>query len=185
MSKQAIIVVDLQNEYLPSGKLPLSGIEAATAHAARVIAAARARQALIIHIRHEIPDPAAPIFATGSAGVEIIADVAPLESEAVVVKQHPNSFRDTGLQSLLNEHGILSVVIVGAMSHMCIEATARAGADLGYQVTVQHDAAATRDLDFGDVSVPAQQVHAASMAALAFSYAQVISVEAWLADLEG
>ncbi len=35
MSKRAILVVDLQNEYWPTGNLPLQGIEAAAANAAR------------------------------------------------------------------------------------------------------------------------------------------------------
>lgn len=37
MSKCAIIVVDIQNEYFPGGKLPLDGIEKAAANAAKVI----------------------------------------------------------------------------------------------------------------------------------------------------
>lgn len=35
MSKRATVVVDLQNEYLPSGKVPLPGIERSGKHAAR------------------------------------------------------------------------------------------------------------------------------------------------------
>jgi nicotinamidase-related amidase len=66
------------------------------------------------------------------------------------------------------------------MSHMCIEATARAAADFGYAVTVVHDACATRDLAFGDHTVPAAQVHAASMAALAFAYAAVPGTDDYL-----
>ena len=38
MNKKAVIVVDLQNEYLSSGKLPLTGIEATLENAARIIA---------------------------------------------------------------------------------------------------------------------------------------------------
>jgi hypothetical protein len=48
---------------------------------------------------------------------------------------------------------------------------------------VIHDACATLDLAFGKVVVPAAQVHAASMAALAFSYAKLASTEEWLADV--
>ena len=39
--KKGLVVVDLQNEYLPTGKLPLTGIEGAVAHAVRVISHAR------------------------------------------------------------------------------------------------------------------------------------------------
>ena len=35
MPQRALLVIDLQNEYFPTGKLPLVGIEAATANAAR------------------------------------------------------------------------------------------------------------------------------------------------------
>lgn len=71
MKKRGLIVVDLQNEYLPTGKLPLSGIEAAVANAARVIADARAKDVAVFHVRHEFADNAAPVFAPGTDGVAI------------------------------------------------------------------------------------------------------------------
>ncbi len=55
MSKRAILVVDLQNEYWPGGNLPLHGIDAAAANAARVMAHARAKGDLVVNIRHEAP----------------------------------------------------------------------------------------------------------------------------------
>jgi nicotinamidase-related amidase len=171
MSKRAIVVVDLQYEYLPSGKLPLAGIDRALDNAARVIAAARARGERVVHVRHEADKADSPIFVPGSDGVRIHERVAPHEGETVIVKNFPNSFRKTGLKQLLDEHGATDLTIIGAMSHMCIEATARAAADFGYQVTVVHDACATRDLAFDGKTVPAEQVHAAAMAALAFGYA--------------
>jgi nicotinamidase-related amidase len=171
MSQRAVVVVDLQHEYLPTGKLPLSGIDQALDNAARVIAAARERGEPVIHVRHEATKADSPIFVPGSDGVRIHERVAPQDGETVIVKNFPNSFRETELKPLLDRHGATDVTIVGAMSHMCIEATARAAADFGYQVTVVHDACATRDLEFGGRTVPAGQVHAAAMAALAFGYA--------------
>lgn len=67
-SKRVILVVDLQNDCSPSGKLPLVGIEAAADNAARVIATARASGDEIIHIRHEFTQPDAPFFAPSSQG---------------------------------------------------------------------------------------------------------------------
>jgi nicotinamidase-related amidase len=75
MSKRAIIVVDLQNEYLPSGKLPLVAINEATANASKVIEAARSNGDRIIFIRHEMAE--APFFVPGLPGVEIIPAVLP------------------------------------------------------------------------------------------------------------
>lgn len=173
MGKRAVIVVDLQNEYLASGKLPLVGIDEAAANAAKVIDAARAKGDAVIHIRHESASADAPFFVPGSDGVAIIPTVQPRAGETVIVKNFPNSFRETGLKQMLDADGVTDVVVVGAMSHMCIDATSRAAADFGYATTVVHDACATRDLEFGGRTVPAVEVHAAFMSALAFGYAAV------------
>lgn len=176
MPQRALLVIDLQNEYFPTGKLPLVGIEAATANAARVIADARAHGVPVIHVRHEAAKADAPVFTPGTPNTQIHASVAPVEGEAVIVKHFPNSFRETPLKALLDELGVRELVIVGAMSHMCIDAGTRAAADLGYAVTVVHDACATRDLVFGEQTVPAAQVHAAFMSALG-SYATLTATD--------
>jgi len=181
MNKRALVVVDLQNEYLPDGKLPLEGIHAALDNAARVIADARAKGDLVINVRHESAATDAPFFTKGTDGVRIHDTVAPVAGEAVIVKNFPNSFRETNLKSILDENGVEEVTVVGAMSHMCIDATTRAAADFGYRTKVVHDACATRDLEFNGVTVPALQVHSALMSALAFGYAAVISTEEYLA----
>ncbi len=180
MKKRAIIVVDLQNEYLPTGKLPLVGIDSALENAGRVIAAARDKGEVLIHVRHEFAQPGAPVFVPGTDGVQIIPAVAPAEGEAVVLKNYPNSFRDTNLKQMLDDQGIEELVVIGAMSHMCIEATSRAAADFGYPVTVVNDACATMNLEFEGTVVPAAQVHAAAMAALAFAYASITHTDAYL-----
>jgi len=180
MSARAIIVVDLQNEYLPSGKLPLVGIGEAAANAAKVIGAARAKGDMVIHVRHEALSAEAPFFVPGSRGVEINPVVQPTEGEPIVVKHYPNSFRGTELKQMLDAKSVEEVVIVGAMSHMCIAATSRAAADFGYKTVVVHDACATRDLEFNGLIVPAAQVHAANMAALAFAYGAVVATSEFL-----
>lgn len=180
MSKRAILVIDLQNEYFSSGKLPLTGIEAAAGNAARVIAAARAGGDKVIHIRHEFPDPDTPFFSPGSDGVQIHPAVTPENDEPVIVKNYPNSYLNTQLKDMLDADDIEEVVVVGAMSHMCVEATSRAASDFGYKVTVVHDACATLDLEFNGVTVPAAQVHATAMAALAFAYASLQSTAEYL-----
>lgn len=181
MSKRAVVVIDLQNEYLPTGKLPLSGIEAAVANAARVIADARAKGIPVIHVRHEFAHGEMPVFVPGSDGVQIQAAVAAQPDEPVVVKNYPNSFRETELKQLLDAREVRELVVVGAMSHMCVDAGVRAAADMGYAVTVIHDACATLDLEFGGVRVPAAQVHATMMAALGFAYARLASTAEYLA----
>jgi nicotinamidase-related amidase len=180
MSKRAIVVVDLQNDYWPSGKWPLTNIKEAAANAARVIDKARSEGDTVIHVRHEFPSPDAPFFVPGTEGAQINSAVRPRDGETVVLKNHPNSFRETELKQLLDDKGVEEVVVVGAMSHMCIAATGRAATDFGYDTIVVHDACATRDVEFNGVTVPAAQVHAANMSALEFAYGEVIGTDEFL-----
>ncbi|MDO5638991.1 MAG: cysteine hydrolase family protein [Neisseria sp.] len=183
MADTALLIIDFQNDYFPGfpgAKWPLAGTEAAAANGAALLAKFRAQGLPVFHVRHEFPNADAPFFQPGSEGAQIHAGMAPLEGEAVIVKQQINSFRDTGLQQQLQQAGIRRLVIVGAMSHMCIDAATRAAADFGYECLVAHDACATLDMAFDGVNVPAAQVHAAFMAALQFGYAKVESTEALL-----
>ncbi len=181
MPRRALVLIDIQNDYFPGGKWTLSGIESAADNAARVLAAARKAGDLIIHVRHEFPTAEAPFFAPKSDGAKIHSKVRNLESEPVVLKNHVNSFRETDLKALLDRNGIDEVVICGAMSHMCVDAGVRAASDYGFQCVVVHDACATRDQEFVGVVVPAEQVHAAFMAALGFGYAKLMTTEEYVA----
>jgi len=180
MSKTALIIVDMQNDYFPQGKWTLTGIETAAANTAKVLATFRERQQPVIHVRHEFPSNDAPFFVPGSEGANIHADLRPADGEFQILKNEVNSFKGTELQALLQREQITDLVIVGAMSHICIDAITRAAGDLGYANTVLHDACATLDAEFNGVQVPAAQVHAAFMAALAFAYADVISTDTFL-----
>ena len=90
----------------------------------------------------------------------------------MVEKNFPNAFRATDLEPRLRAAGVDHLVIAGAMSHMCIDATARAAFDHGFKCTVAEDACATRALEFAGRTLPARDVHAAFMAALAVPYAR-------------
>jgi len=176
-SKQALIVVDVQNDYFPGGKWTLTGIETAADNAARLLDLARASGDLIVFIQHEFPTVDAPFFAPGSTGAQIHSKVQNRSNEIVLVKNQINSFRDTKLKEILDQHKIEEVVICGAMSHMCIDAVTRAANDFGYKCILIHDACATKDAEFNGVKVPAEYVHAAFMSALGFAYAKMMSTE--------
>ena len=179
----ALILVDIQNDYFPGGSMALHEMEPAADNAARLLAAFRDRGAPRYHVQHLSVRPGATFFVPGTPGVEINERVIPADGEPVVQKNFPNAFRDTTLLETLRSDGIQDLVIVGAMSHMCIDGAVRAAKDFGFAVTVIHDACATRDLEFGETVVPAAQVHAAFMSALGFAYAKVISAEEHLSGL--
>jgi nicotinamidase-related amidase len=180
MSRQALILIDLQNDYFPGGRWPLYGINTAADNASRLLAAARESGELVVHIRHEFTSADAPFFTPGSPGAQTHPKVASREGEVVILKHHVNAFRETNLREVLAEHRITNLVICGAMSHMCVDAATRAASDLGYQCLVIHDACASRDLEFHGRTVPAVEVHAAFMSALEFGYAAMLSTDEYL-----
>jgi len=83
-----------------------------------------------------------------------------------MVKHFPNAFRQTGLLEHLQELNLDGLVICGMMTHICVDATTRAAADLGYPIRLAADACATRALAYGETKVPRQSVQAAFLAAL-------------------
>ena len=168
----ALLIIDIQDFYYPGGALPLSAPEAAGANAALLLARAREKGALVVHVGHN-----------ASAGRGFHAEVAPREGEAVVMKDEVNAFLGTDLQQRLQAAGIKRVIICGMQTHMCVEAATRAASDLGYEVLLVGEACATRDLKYGDAVVPAAQVQAATLATLDRTYAKVVEVTAALAAM--
>lgn len=183
MANTALLIIDFQNDYFTGGKWPLVGSDEAIAQGARLLEAFRTQGLPVVHVRHEFPSDEAPFFTPDSEGSQIHPQMAPREGEPVVLKHAVNSFHETDLHAQLQGLGISKLVVVGAMSHMCIDAGVRAAADLGYEVTVAQDACATHDQVFGEQTVPAAQVHAAFMAALGFAYASVQNADEVLAAL--
>ena len=171
----ALVIVDIQNDYFPGGRMPLHEIECAAENARRLLDYFRSTGQPTFHIQHTWEDPSAPFFVAGTPGAAIHDSVAPRVGEPVIVKHYPNSFRESTLHESLRRGGVEQLAICGAMSHMCIDATARAAADLGFGCLVAHDACATRDVEFEGNKVAADDVHAAYMSALGFAYAKVLA----------
>ena len=174
MSDTAFLVIDIQNDYFPGGAMELEGADAAGSKAGSALRSFREKGQPIVHVRHLSVRPGATFFLPGTQGAEIHSSVMPKAGESVIEKNFPNSFRDTGLKELLEKQGIRNLVVAGMMTHMCVDATVRHAADLGYKVTLLGDACATRAQSFGGETVPARQVHAAFLAALNGFYAKVV-----------
>jgi nicotinamidase-related amidase len=173
--KRALLLVDIQNDYFTGGAMQLAGMEAAAGKASSLLQVFRERSEPVFHVQHVSKRPGATFFLPGTSGVEIHPAVEPLPAEPVITKVFPNSFRGTNLDDLLKKQEVRHLVICGAMSHMCIDATTRAAFDLGFKCTVVEDACATRNLAFKGETVPAWAVHGAFMAALQGIYAEVVS----------
>jgi nicotinamidase-related amidase len=174
---RALLIVDIQNDYFPGGAFPLVGPEQAASAARRALDAFRESGEPVLHLQHVWDEPEAEFMRPGTPGIEIHADVAPAAGEPVIQKESPNGFLATDLEQQLRSRQVEQLVIGGMMTSVCVDATSRAAADLGFEITVLADACACPDLEFGGVEVPAAQVGAAFLAALADSYGAVVSTE--------
>jgi len=178
--KQGLMLIDIQNDYFAGGNMELVAMEQAAQNAGLLLRKFRKEQLPIVHIQHVSKRPGATFFLPNTKGVEIHELVAPQSGEAVIEKYFPNSFRDTDLLNILKRLGVEDVVICGAMSHMCVDATTRAAFDFGLRCTVVEDACATRNLVHKGMIIEAGVVHGAFMAALAVPYAKVISASEFI-----
>ncbi len=171
-----LVVIDAQREYV-DGALPLSGVEAALDEIGRLLARARAQRTPVIHIVHHAK--AGKLFAPGSPGVEVAAPAAPAPGEPVLTKSLPNAFASTDLADRLHALHRSAIIVVGFMTHMCVEATARGAIDLGLRATVIASATETRDLadPLTGATIPAVEVKRNALAALADRFATVVASE--------
>jgi nicotinamidase-related amidase len=178
--KEALIVIDIQNDYFSGGKMELVGMEEAAKKAAKLLKAFRTEGKPIFFIKHISNRPGSTFFIPGTQGTDIHSSVSPLTDETIIEKHFPNSFLQTDILSRLKEMNVTNLVICGAMSHMCIDTTVRAAKELGFNCILIADACATRNLKFGNEILPAQTVHAVFMAALDGMFANVVTAEEYL-----
>lgn len=167
-SRVALLVVDIQDFYFAGGKSELVDPIPAAQNAAKLIVEFRAKGWLVVFIKHQ------------SAEQDAINNlVKPILGEEVFTKNSVNSFVGTQLQDYLFGQQVSKLVVCGMQTHMCVEAAVRAASDFGLKVTLVHDACATKDLKWGNETIPAKMVHLSTLATLK-SYAKILSTEEYL-----
>lgn len=178
--KEALLLIDIQNDYFPGGKMELVRMEEAAKKAGELLKAFRTAGNPVFFIKHMSTRSDAIFFVPGTQGTDIHSSVSPLPDETIIEKHFPNSFLQTELLSVLKKSEVTDLIICGAMSHMCIDTTVRAAKELGFKCTLIADACATRNLKFGEEILPAQTVHASFMAALDGMFATIMTAGEYL-----
>lgn len=172
---EALLIIDIQNDYFPGGAMELVGSVEAGAVASTIQSHFREQGRAVINVQHIQTDADASFFREGTSGADIHVSMTPAPGEPHIVKHYPNAFRETDLDSLLRGLGVTDLVVIGMMTHMCVDTTVRAACDAGYSVRLVADACATLDLSYGGVSVPAASVQASYLAAIDGTFADVIT----------
>ncbi len=169
--KEALLLIDIQNIYFMPGPMHLHNPKETARKAAEVLERFRSEGKTVIHVQHN--------FAVFSG---IHNFVKPIEGEKIIHKDYPNSFLETELLDYLKEQDITDLVIVGMMSHMCVDTTVRACQNYGYNVRVIDDCCTTKALKYDGKKIGAEIVHAVYMASLTDGFAKVLKLEKFNED---
>jgi nicotinamidase-related amidase len=79
----------------------------------------------------------------GSQDWEIVPELQPQDGDARIYKTRPSSFEGTELLEKLESTGVKKLVITGAKTDMCVNATSNAAVELGFDVMLVSDAHTT------------------------------------------
>lgn len=183
--KPALLLVDLIRGFTDPA-CPLGSEAKAVVEANRTLLAAfRAKQLPVffttVVYRDEIQArvfrdrlPALDVLTPDSIWVRVHERLAPLPGEHVIEKQWASGFFKTGLDALLREQGVDSVVVTGLTTSGCVRATAVDGLQCDYRVVVPRQAVGDRN----------PEAHAANLFDLNAKYADVLELNEVLDLLE-
>jgi nicotinamidase-related amidase len=141
MKKTALLVVDVQ-QALCTGEEAAFDIDRVIERINALVTNARSTGAPVIFIQHE-EDGGLLQFDTDAW--QLAKGLAVRPGDLRVRKMAPDSFDNTGLQSLLQERGVERLVVCGLQTDCCVNATVRGAAALGYEVVLAADAHSTVD----------------------------------------
>jgi ureidoacrylate peracid hydrolase len=192
--KTAMIVVDMQNDFVAEGaKLQSKQAHAMVPKLAATLRFCRDKGIRVIYTAHvhrkdgcdmglydDLYPPIADrsTLVDGTPGVEIYRELAPAPGEHVIKKHRYSAFHATDMDLILREWGITSVLISGTTTENCCHATARDAMFHNYKVAFLSDVTGTFDYpDVGWGAMSAAEVHKATLTILAFSTAHVMTAE--------
>jgi len=136
MKNEALLVIDVQRDVVANAVR----IGEVVANINLLITSARHSNVPVIWVQHSDD-----YLVKGSDGWQIVDELKPLPDEVKIYKTRPSSFADTDLAEKLASLGTTSLIITGAQTDYCVNATSNAGAELGYDVTLVSDAHTTED----------------------------------------
>lgn len=140
-----------------------------------LLGAWRAADLPVIHVVHDSVEPGSSL-APSSAGNAVRPGFEPRDGEPVVRKSVNAAFIGTDLDLRLRRMGVDTIVSFGISTDMCVSTTARVGSNLGYRMILIGDACDCFDLPGGDGGIiPAETIHLAHLATIAYEFATVIS----------
>lgn len=170
---QTLILID-QQQGIDHPKLGERNNPLAETVMLRLLALWRSKGWPVVHVIHRSKEPDS-VFWPQQSGFSLKHAFHPKDGEILLEKSVPCAFINNELDNTLKRLGTDEIVIVGVATHNSIEATARTGGNLGYEVFVIEDACFTfAKPDYFGTPRSADEVHAMSLANLDGEYATVV-----------
>lgn len=182
--KRALIIVDVQNEYV-SGNLRIEypDVQQSLVNIGRAMDAARAAGIPVVVVQHLAPETS-PLFARGSLQAELHPLVADKHRDLLIEKSMASALTGTDLGAWLREHEIDTLSVVGYMTHNCDDSTVRQARHEGWNVELLHDAAGSVPYANALGAATAEEIHRVFTVVMHTGFAAVVSTAEWLAALE-
>jgi nicotinamidase-related amidase len=136
--KCALLVIDVQKAIFEM-KQPVYAQTDFIKNIKLAVSYSRANGIKIIFSLHENKS----FLKKGTEGHEIVDDINVLKDDIILAKKHPNVFLETGLNSILKEEGIDTVIIAGLISNGCVKEACLSALKHGYGVCLLSDAHST------------------------------------------
>lgn len=144
---------------------------------AALLAAWRAKDRPIYHIRHDSVEPQSH-YRPGQPGHDFKPEAQPAAGETVIAKRTNSAFIGTDLESRLRAAGHTVLVICGVITNNSVEATVRMAGNLGFDTYLVEDATFTfARQDWHGTWRTADEIHAMSLANLDGEYCSVVRAQ--------
>ncbi len=151
-AKTALIVVDMQNDFVKEGgALLVPDAQATIPKIKGLLGLARETGMKVVYTQdtHDEGDPEWEIWPehvrTGSWGWEIVDELEPREDEVVIRKVRYDAFYGTHLDHLLRVWGVDTLAICGTVANICVHYTAASAALRWFDVVIPRDATSALD----------------------------------------
>ena len=150
--KTALIVVDMQNDFVKEGgSLLVPDAEATIPKIKGLLGLARESGIKVVFTQdtHTEGDPEWEIWPehvrVGSWGWRIVDELAPREDELVIQKVRYDAFYGTHLDHYLRVWGVETLIICGTVANICVHYTAASAALRWFEVVIPRDATSALD----------------------------------------
>ena len=151
-AKTALIVVDMQNDFVKEGgTLVVPDAEATIPNIKSLLDLARKSGMKVVFTQdtHNEGDPEWEVWPEhvreGAWGWEIVEELQPLEDETVIRKVRYDAFYGTHLDHFLRVWGVDTLVICGTVANICVHYTAASAALRWYDVVIPRDSTSALD----------------------------------------